>query len=194
MKSIAEKIFENNIMSYNAMLAEFVKTMVCSFYQIDTKVLNSNNRKREVVKCRQTVMYILKKNSGMSLSTIGRLFNKNHATVLHAIRAINDEMFWNKELCKELEELEQIVVYKSKTLVDSFSIDSNFYYIDLNAFWSVKSLDKAIIMVGYNEEEAKLVTEKLGIKTPVRNHNNKGLYILEKNEDEKEHNQDKSLL
>lgn len=130
----------------------------------------------------------------MSLSTIGRLFNKNHATVLHAIRAINDEMFWNKELCKELEELEQIVVYKSKTLVDSFSIDSNFYYIDLNAFWSVKSLDKAIIMVGYNEEEAKLVTEKLGIKTPVRNHKNKGLYILEKNEDEKEHNQDKSLL
>lgn len=50
----------------------------------------SINRKPQIVEMRSTLMFILFEN-GMSLSAIGRMLNKDHSTVIYAIRRIKEK-------------------------------------------------------------------------------------------------------
>ena len=52
--------------------------------------IKRRNRKREIVVARQTSMYLIKKNTSMSLVSIGGIFGKDHTTVIHSIKTIND--------------------------------------------------------------------------------------------------------
>ena len=52
--------------------------------------IRSNNRKQEVVRGRQIAMYQIRKNTTLSLQEIGNIFNKDHATVIHALKVVQD--------------------------------------------------------------------------------------------------------
>lgn len=47
-------------------------------------------RRKNIVISRQCLFYILRKKYGLTLQTIGWLANKNHATVIHACKAVED--------------------------------------------------------------------------------------------------------
>lgn len=58
-------------------------------------------RYRYLADCRHTIYYLLRKYTQMPLMEIGKLFDQNHATVLHGIRNIdtfckNDKYFKQK--------------------------------------------------------------------------------------------------
>lgn len=59
-------------------------------------------RKREFAQRRQLTMYVLRKFTKLSLSDIGKVFNKDHATALHAIKNmeiyIEDEKAYVEEI------------------------------------------------------------------------------------------------
>lgn len=190
-KNLVDKILISETSSYNSLLAEFVKQMVCSYYGVDVSFMKYETRKREVVKCRHVSMYLLKKHSSMSLSVLGAEFNKDHATVLHAVRTINNYMEWDRDLRKEIQELEKIVLLKSSSMINNFSIEKDFYFIDLNIFLSAKvDEERSIILTGYSEEQAKEIMDKIGISSKIKTHTNKGMYVLEKlNKDEEDTNQ-----
>lgn len=82
---------------------------VCSFYNIDTKnVLESYSRRQEVVKPRQTIMYLLKKELNLSYPSIGKIFNgKDHTTVLYSYRKIEQEIENNKDFFEEINLIKQ---------------------------------------------------------------------------------------
>ena len=48
--------------------------------------LLSNSRKEEYIEGRAIVYYILRHKLGMTYQQIAKVFNKNHATVLHALK------------------------------------------------------------------------------------------------------------
>jgi len=52
--------------------------------------LNVKSRKREIVYGRQLVMWYLINNTKMTLTSIGKLFELDHATVLHAKKQIEN--------------------------------------------------------------------------------------------------------
>ncbi len=60
--------------------------------QFDTPVeeLLSKSRKRTVTFPRQIAMYLTRKLTGDALNDIGRSFNRDHSTVVHAIRVISE--------------------------------------------------------------------------------------------------------
>ena len=57
---------------------------------ISVEELCSKSRKRELVEKRMVLMYTLRRSLGMTLNKIASAFGKNHATVLHAIKTIED--------------------------------------------------------------------------------------------------------
>lgn len=65
--------------------------IVCQYYKMDIKIFHSKTRKREVVLARQLAMYfsvkILKKGTETTGLDVG---GKTHATVLHAIKKVNN--------------------------------------------------------------------------------------------------------
>lgn len=63
----------------------------CKINKVTMEELGSKTRYAPIVRPRQMLMRLLKLNFyKLSLEEIGNMFNRNHATVLHAIRAIQN--------------------------------------------------------------------------------------------------------
>jgi chromosomal replication initiator protein len=66
---------------------------VCEYFSIPADNAQSKTRKREIVQARQIAMYFSKHLTKASLASIGaQVGGKNHATVLHACKTVNNLM------------------------------------------------------------------------------------------------------
>ncbi len=85
---------------------DMIKKSVCSYFNLDNDALNGQSRKRNIVTARQIAMYLSKEYTHLPLTAIGRdLGNKNHATVVHAIKTISNLMDTDKELHTTIQEI-----------------------------------------------------------------------------------------
>ncbi len=84
-----------------------IQKIVCDFFNIPVDMINSKTRKREIVQARQLAMYFAKKHTKASLASIGlHCGNKDHATVLHACRTVNNLVETDKQFRVYVEELD----------------------------------------------------------------------------------------
>lgn len=56
--------------------------------QVGLKELRGPSRRRPLVFYRQECMAMLRKKTGLSTTDIGRIFNRDHTTVLHSLQAV----------------------------------------------------------------------------------------------------------
>lgn len=62
---------------------------VCEDAAVSEPAIYSTNRRRHVARARQAAMWRIRKEMpDLSLPQIGRFFNRDHTTVIHAIRAV----------------------------------------------------------------------------------------------------------
>ena len=88
-------------------IEEIIKT-VSRHFGVSKPDILSQRRHRSVVWPRQIGMYLSKQLTARSLPEIGRRFgNRDHTTVLHAIRKIENELDGNPRLRDEIEELKK---------------------------------------------------------------------------------------
>ena len=79
-------------------------------YNVSKNDLLSPRRARNVVVPRQIGMYLAKKLTSRSLPEIGRRFGgRDHSTVLHAVRKIDDLMRADEKLAKDLTQLIRLI-------------------------------------------------------------------------------------
>jgi chromosomal replication initiator protein len=89
---------------------EDILRVISRHYGVSKGDLLSQRRHRSVVWPRQIGMYLAKQLTARSLPEIGRRFgNRDHTTVLHAIRKIENEISDNPRLRDELEELKKLL-------------------------------------------------------------------------------------
>ncbi|WP_428644415.1 chromosomal replication initiator protein DnaA [Roseibium sp.] len=89
---------------------EEIQQVVCKHYSVTKADLLSSCRARTLVRPRQIAMYIAKVITGRSLPEIGRRFgNRDHTTVLHAVRKIEDMVRKDKSLAQEIELLKRLI-------------------------------------------------------------------------------------
>ena len=92
---------------------EFIQKIVCDYFNINLDILNSKTRKREIVQARQLVMYFAKEYTKSSLAMIGmHCGNKDHATVLHAVRTINNLLETDKQFRGYVKDLDKKIKVK----------------------------------------------------------------------------------
>jgi len=89
---------------------EEIQQVVCKHFSVTKADLLSSCRARTLVRPRQIAMYIAKVMTGRSLPEIGRRFgNRDHTTVLHAVRKIEDMVNKDKVLAQEIELLRRLI-------------------------------------------------------------------------------------
>lgn len=87
---------------------DYIQKVVCDYFDLPIELLKSKTRKREVVQARQIAMYFAKSMTKSSLATIGmHCGGKDHATVLHACRTVNNLMETDKRFKVYISELEK---------------------------------------------------------------------------------------
>ena len=86
---------------------EDIQRIVARHYNVSKTELLSNRRTRTIVKPRQIAMYLAKMMTPRSLPEIGRRFGgRDHTTVLHAVRKIEDLSAGDNTLAQEIELLQ----------------------------------------------------------------------------------------
>ena len=65
---------------------------VCQFYSIEERVLRGTQKSKGITEARQLAMYLIRKITSLSTTDIGKEFGKNHTTVLHAIKSVEEKL------------------------------------------------------------------------------------------------------
>lgn len=87
---------------------DYIQKVVCNFFDMSVDQLNSKTRKREVVQARQIAMYFAKTMTKSSLATIGAsIGGKDHATVLHACKTVNNLLETDKGFKAYIDEIDK---------------------------------------------------------------------------------------
>jgi chromosomal replication initiator protein len=85
---------------------DYIQKVVSDYFDMPIELMKSKTRKREVVQARQIAMYYAKSLTKNSLATIGaHCGGKDHATVLHACRTVNNLMETDKRFRGYIDEL-----------------------------------------------------------------------------------------
>jgi len=75
-----------------AITGESIRDLIGSQFRVSIDDLRSRSRKRSVTFPRQLAMYLTRKYTDKSLADIGNMYNRDHSTVLHAIKTITKDM------------------------------------------------------------------------------------------------------
>ena len=87
---------------------DFIQKTVCEYFGLPNEMLHTKTRKREIVQARQIAMFFSKNLTKSSLSTIGSLIGgKDHATVLHACKTINNLIETDKRFKSQVDSIER---------------------------------------------------------------------------------------
>ena len=86
----------------NIALDEIIEK-IGEYYKISVDKIREKDRRKEVARCRQVGMYIAKKVTSFSLKTIGLHFGgRDHSTVIHAIKTIENQKLKDDLLEKDI--------------------------------------------------------------------------------------------
>jgi hypothetical protein len=85
---------------------DYIQKVVSDYFQMDVTTLQSKTRKRHIVQARQLAMFFAKKLTKASLANIGQqIGHRDHATVLHACKTVDNLAFTDKQFRKYVEDL-----------------------------------------------------------------------------------------
>ena len=86
---------------------DYIQKVVSDYFDLPVELMKSKTRKREIVQARQLAMYFSKKLTKSSLANIGlHCGGKDHATVLHACKTVNNLMETDKQFKKYVADLD----------------------------------------------------------------------------------------
>ena len=84
---------------------EIIK-IVTDFYRIEENAVYEKTRKKEVIKPRQIIMYLLREDLQISYPSIGeKLGGRDHTTVMHSCEKVKDDIQSDTTLAQEISEL-----------------------------------------------------------------------------------------
>ena len=89
----------------NITTKEIIKT-VAEFYSIEEVNIYDKGRKKEIIKPRQIIMYLLREDLDISFPSIGeKVGNRDHSTVIHSYEKIKNDLKNDPELIQEINQI-----------------------------------------------------------------------------------------
>lgn len=78
-------------------------------YGIDVTEIMSTSRTKEVAMARQVAMYIIRQLTKLSLPEIGRVFGRDHTTVIHSLEKVEGLIKENREVAENIRDIKSNV-------------------------------------------------------------------------------------
>lgn len=104
-REILNKFYEENTKVIDI---KIIQNTTAEFFNVTAEDLKGQSRTKDIVNARQIAMYISRELlAEMSLPAIGKAFgNKDHTTVMHSIRKVEDKLESDPTFRKQINELE----------------------------------------------------------------------------------------
>lgn len=83
---------------------------VCEYMELSYEQIKETNRSKRVVTCRQMCMhFVYGRLPHVTFHDIGKMFERDHSTVIHAVGVVRDRMFLEPDFRKMVREIEKIL-------------------------------------------------------------------------------------
>ncbi|SDO47717.1 chromosomal replication initiator protein DnaA [Desulforhopalus singaporensis] len=105
VREVVASVVGQNLNLTAAMICDLVSRQ----FKVSVKELQSKSRKKIVTVPRQIAMYLSRKHTEDSLADIGKLFNRDHSTVLHSIKVVTNKLIRDTSVNAQLEILDDKV-------------------------------------------------------------------------------------
>lgn len=93
----------------NVSIPEIVK-IIANYYNITEDFIYNKTRRKDIIKPRQIIMYLLREDYDISYPAIGeKLGGRDHTTVIHSYEKIKRETALDPQLAKEIEEIRNML-------------------------------------------------------------------------------------
>jgi chromosomal replication initiator protein len=113
-RQIAESYSHERDLQRQPITLRAILDLVCHHYRVSLEELQSASRESHVAHPRHVGMYLARKHTSHSLKEIARAFHrKDHATVFHGVKKIEDNMNMDAVLAREVSYVEDLLLGKS---------------------------------------------------------------------------------
>ncbi len=100
--NLAASVVKNIVSQRKRITIDVIKKLVCKYYNISIEDVMSRSRKQNFVRPRQIAMYLSRHYTDAPLQSIGKSFNRYHATALHSINCIERGIKQNSSIHKQV--------------------------------------------------------------------------------------------
>src|SRR5665213_200486 len=103
-------LIKHSVKPSRGISTEEVVRRIAQYYDVAEKSIYEKTRKKEVVKPRQIIMYVLREEFNASYPSIGeKLGGRDHTTVIHSCEKIKEEIKTNTSLEQELDHIRTLI-------------------------------------------------------------------------------------
>lgn len=99
---LAESVVKNIVRQRKRITIDIIKQLVCKYYDVGLEDIISRSRKQHLVRPRQIAIYLSRRYTDAPLQTIGKSFNRYHATALHSINCIERGLKQDSSIQKQV--------------------------------------------------------------------------------------------
>jgi chromosomal replication initiator protein len=104
--SEVKNLLKNSIKPKKNMAIKDVVKIVSEHYKLEESSIYEKTRRKEIVRARQVVMYLLREDFDVSYPLIGqKIGGKDHTTVIHSCLKIKNDLKTDPQLTQELEQI-----------------------------------------------------------------------------------------
>ena len=105
-----KQIIKNSTRPRKTLAVSDVVDKIARYYDIDPSSIYEKTRRKEVVKPRQLIMYILREDFQVSYPAIGqKLGGRDHTTVIHSCEKIKNDVKGNPDLEEEITQVRMLL-------------------------------------------------------------------------------------
>jgi chromosomal replication initiator protein len=101
-----KQLVRNSVKPKKNISIESIVKQISEYYNLSENIIYEKTRRKEIVKARQMIMFVLREDFNESYPSIGsKLGGKDHTTVIHSYEKIKGELQKDPHLMKELEDI-----------------------------------------------------------------------------------------
>lgn len=109
----AERVIKDIVSpSFARITTNDILQKVAQYYNVTVSEITGKNRQSSIMLPRQVAIYLCRKHTNSSLTEIGRIFKRDHTTVLHSIEKITSLMTSDKSMRESMDRLNRMLVEK----------------------------------------------------------------------------------
>jgi chromosomal replication initiator protein len=108
--ALARQVVGDILGVHREVTIELVQDLVGQYFRVSREDLVSRSRKRQIVQPRNLAMYLCRRHTRSPLEAIGQAFNRDHATVLYAVHAVERGLRQKGTFCHQVEFLTRRLV------------------------------------------------------------------------------------
>ncbi len=106
----ARNFVKNNTKPKKAVAVKDIVKIISDFYSIEEESIYEKTRRKEIIKPRQVIMYILREDFNISYPSIGdKLGGRDHTTVIHSCEKIKEDLKADQTLSQEISQIRNLL-------------------------------------------------------------------------------------